>query len=670
MYAAFDNQAIHILSYAIAYLLVFLVIPRLIFTRQDGGYTDRAARNYIKITVLLIILGYLLVLLKLFELLALLAIFIVMFLYSFIKRNSLEGWDDLLSHVQLRIFEYAEGRRGLKNALKGWLNHFKLSCHRLIRCCFGGFTAAGTTLLFAVMLIYSAYLRFLDAFIHAAPAMSDAYVTLAWMKYINRRILFHDGIYPQGFHIILAVIHKFTSIDALYVLRYTGPLNGVITTLAIYCLVSGLTKRRMPGILSGGVFGILGMYLHLDWVRQASTNSQEFAFIFIFPFIYYLLSYLRQGEKEDFWIASAALGVMGLVHTVAFAFAGLCVFIAILTVPLLRSKGIFKKVLNLCLMGMGTVMLALLPLAIGMLMGKDFHGSSADYLISQSTFSIPALIVTDYFALAAIVLMMLYFMFNRRSMREKQAYIYLALLGVATFCLYRYGGVITNSTVIASRSGTLWALMIPVLIGMGYHVVSSVLSFYKDRVPEVLVSFGLLASLVVFLRPVPIIPYKMDYDSAVEQYLRIRNGFRPTEWMIVSQEEGYAMVLGTGYHLMMQDWLSWYDPETEELYSIENGENVVLETPDIFIYQEKKVFDTEFESMREIYERRIKEMEVLEEWLFLYCQKHDNISVYYEDDNLKIWHIHQPQSKEERREQLWGGLFLSPQMVRNYRGCC
>ncbi len=154
----------------------------------------------------------------------------------------------------------------------------------------------------------------------------------------------------------------------------------------------------------------------------------------------------------------------------------------------------------------------------------------------------------------------------------------------------------------------------------------------------------------------PIIPkpYKMEHESGVAQYLRISKEFTPTTWLIVSQEEGYAIVLGKGWHLMLQDFLTWYDPSTPKLFRKDGDPEEFLDNEDIFIYEEKELFRAEFESLQEIYERRESEYLKLKDWLYEYQKYHDNISVYYEDDVLRIWHIHQQKKAEEEKRRVWG----------------
>lgn len=653
MYSSFYNQSLHLLRYALAFFILFLACPRFIFTRDQEDFFDNAIANYVKMVLFLICLGYVLVMLKLFEFLSLLVIIMVVSLISKLKRQN-QGWEEMATNILTWLYDFAEGRIKLFRMLVDWLKRTIEKVKDRTKLRFSSVAVAGCSVLFMVCLGYAAYLRFYDAVMNAAPAMSDAYVTLAWIKYISRRVLFNDGIYPQGFHIIMAVLQKIAAIDTLYILKYTGPLNGVLVTLSLYHLVARLSGRAVPGILSAFIYGVIGKYLPHDWFRQASTNSQEFGFVFIMPALYFFYRYFKCSRREDLWTGAAALFAAGLVHSFAFAFIGLGMGMLMLTSFFTEFRKSWKKSWNTCLAGLAGVAVSLVPAGIGLLMGRSFHGSSAEYLIAQDVpVTIPLLGLLDYGALFSLVLLFIYSLFSRKRGKELLAERFIAFLGAGAFVVYYWGGIFTKSIAVATRSASLWALTAPVCIGMGWYALTQIIPVFYEKKLEILLAFCLFAVAVINLKPAPIIPYKMEYNSAVEQYLRISKSYRPTEWMIVSQEEGYAMALGKGYHLMVSDFVAWYDPETTKLYRLVDGVPVFLYTVDIFIYQEKKLFRTGLESLAEIEERRAKDKVALEDWLRKYRATHDNISIFYEDDDLCIWHIHQPPTREETLESIW-----------------
>ncbi len=661
MYATIPNHVLHFSQYLFALILLFYIIPRLIFKSGDWQFFERSTANYIRIVFLIIVMGYLLVLVKLYEVLTIVPVFIVLFLYRQYKTNAFSGWRDFAFSFEVLIYDIADGRIHPLKVFFNWLKRIITGGGRIVPTCFGSFTAFGNTLLLAATFGYAAYVRFYDSFLHAAPAMSDAYVTLAWMKYINGKVLFHDGIYPQGFHIVLATIQKFAAIDALYVLKYTGPLNALLICVGIYFVVLRLSRRIAPAMIAVIIYGLLGMYVfkHGEWMRQASTNSQEFGFVFILPTLYFFYLFLKNSTSRNLWIGFFGASVTGMVHTLAFAVVGVGMGLLVITALLVDFRKSMKNAAKICLAGIAAVLISLAPLGVGLLLGKGFHSSSAEFLTTQiSNPALPQLNMPDYTALISLAILWGYSIFMRKPRKEKLAEKYIVLLGLGIFFIYYEGGVLTKSSVIASRSGEIWALFLPVAVGMGWYACSEIIRFLKRPLVGVLIGFCLLGYIFVYIKPEPIIPYKMEHDSYVEQYLRITELFRPTQWLIVSQEEGYSMVLGTSYHLMVQDFLAWYDPAGEKMVHMVDGNSDTLVSPDVFIYEDKDFLRTQLDeagtnSLKVIYERKDQEKVKLARWLQIYQANHDNLSLFYEDQYLRVWQIHQPPSKKEAFNKLW-----------------
>lgn len=653
MYATVANHFFNGSRYLFTFTVLIIVLPRLLFPAQRESLLDTFFRNFIRMTLVLIVLGYLLVLLKLFEFLSLSAIFIYIYLSVYRRRKSLAGWGELIHLAMLFIYDCADGLIHPGKILRQYCTVQINKARRVKQECFGGLAAAGQSVILLAVLAYSAWIRFYDTLLHAAPAMSDSYVVLAWLKYLDRKILFHDGIYPQGFHLYLDFLHKFSAIDALYVLNYSGPLHGVFITLSLYFVVSRWSRRMLPGIAAAFIFGVLGAYLNTDWMRQAATNSQEFAFVFLFPVLYYFSVYLKKGDRDSLVTAAAGTFLIGLIHSLVFAFLGLGLGVLVLVFWGQNFRSHWRNGFKLMLIYCAAGLTAAIPIVIGLLMGKDFYGASAEFLVSKTETGskLPWLNPLDYFGLGVTALLLLSGVITSWRRREATLMWYIALFALASFAAFYWGGALTGNVVISTRMVLLWALLIPILTGMCWHILSQLLPFLRGKIPEVILAAVIMVYLVVRLQPVPITPYKMEYNSSTEQYLRISSTFRPTEWMIISQAEGYALAYGLGYHLMLADFLT-IDPSAEKLLYHHSEQESELDAYDIFIFHEKKVFRS-LQELEPLYQERERENMELRVWLEKYRQAHDNLSTYYEDDNLAVYRIHQPVSEDQNFERIW-----------------
>lgn len=628
---------------------------------MDGGL-DGFMSRYVRMVCLTIAIGYVLVIIKLYELASLV---VVLLLLSARGAFSGAGRKNNAGELQVQlitwIYDLLDGLVHPAKIAARWWREKSQSFKREVYCRFGSFAAAGSTLLFAAVLIYSAYLRFHDAMVHAAPAMSDAYVTLAWMKYIERRILFHDGIYPQGFHIYLSVLHKFAANDPLYILKYTGPLNGLFTALGLYFAASRFTGQKVPGIIAAFVFGALSSFLPIQWERQASTNSQEFALVFLLPAWYFAASYLKTMKKVHLWTAGACFLVVGWVHTFVFVFLGIGLFFLVAAHLSLNFRESVRPCWHISLAGVLAGVLSALPAVLGLLMGRKFHGSSADYIAQEMKINFPDVTLIDQVALGGLVLFFVISILVNRSRKDAAIPLFILLLGLSSFAMYLALGPLTGKAVFAGeRTGLLWSLLASMGVGLGWFALFRLVpGGRRKQLAETVLCLVLLACTVIYLKPAPAQPYKMQRDSMVEQYLRISQEFRPTEWLIVMPEEGYALSMGRGWHMMLGDFLNWYNPEDRRLTRLNNGRAEILSTRDIFIFKEKNVLRVNVAGaekvLEEIYQRRLGEYRMLDQWVEKYGATHNNMSIYYEDRDIQVFHIHQPKSREEEFRDMWEG---------------
>jgi hypothetical protein len=644
LYSSFANHFVHASRYLIAFYVLFVLFPRVVLREGPGTPLERFFRNYIISVLFFVVLGFFLILLKIYELLTLFAVLAFIYLRYYREKHNINSWEDLWPRAMVWVYDFADGLVHPRRVLRGWLQRKSGELKVLLSERFGSRPAFLDTLLFLTVFVYSAHLRFYDTLRHAAPAMSDSYVVIAWIKYLDGKMLFRDGIYPQGFHLYLDFLHKFSALDPLYIVNYSGPLHGIMITLSIYFAVSRWTGRKAPGILAAVMYGVLGPYLTIGWMRQAAANSQEYAFIFVMPAFYFLSRYIKHGDRADFFAGSAAVFIAGLTHSLAYAFIGLGIGLLLFLAAVSGFRENINKIWKTCLAGTASMAVALLPVGIGLLMGKGFYESSAEFLLEKAyVAALPELMLTDYFALAGVAMLFVYQLVKWKKGNELFFARFIILLGTATFLLYYYGGLVSGSLVISTRARELWGLVSPVCMGAGWFAAGQLAAPLRRRAVELVLCFCFLGFIFFSIRPQPIIPYKMEYESGVEQYLRISSTLRRTEWMIVSQEEGYALVYSRGYHMMLGDFLKTYDPRAEKLEGC---------PPDIFIYHEKRVFRANRE--KSIYDQREKENQQLKEWLAIYEKTHDNLSLFYEDENLKIARIHQPVTREETFQKIWG----------------
>jgi hypothetical protein len=510
-----------------------------------------------------------------------------------------------------------------------------------------------------LILVTAIYIRFYDAIINAAPPLSDSYVTLAWMKYIDARELFHDGIYPQGFHIYLSTLYKFAAIDGLFILRYTGPLNAVFIMMGIYFCVKKWAGTSFGALVAAALYGCFPFVM--EWFpleRQVGTNSQEFAFVFIFPTLYFLIKYCLTNNSSYLSSGIAGTAVIGLVHTFAFVFIGLLIGLLIICY-FFMIREFNQTVSRLVGYSLLTVVLAVIPMGVGRLLGKEFHSSSVEYLLSQSTRQVyPNLVFIDYFVLAILGMSIVVFLFKKTLLSRDERFVFLftVLAGSLTFMIYYFGGVLSNSVLITSRSLELWGLMVPFSIGICLSYLSKPMKRGKKR--SYILFLVSIFLLIFLLNPKPIIGYKLEHNANIEQYLKIRNKEKPKTWLLVSNDEGYSVVLGTGFHMHISDFIAAFDPKFEALTRVGNSEPDETIPPYIYILLEKNVFEVDrsnsvYTLLQPKYIQRQSDYKTLEKWLNEHMEQNHPVKIFYEDANIVIYRLEDEKAKEKLKKTIW-----------------
>ncbi|WP_274364177.1 hypothetical protein [Paenibacillus thermotolerans] len=668
MYADWMNQTEQLSRYAFAFLLLLVAVPKLLFRRTGGDLSERVWVRFMLMTLLLIILGYGLVLTKLFEVLAIVPALGLIAARGYIAELlKTKKRRELNPSKVARIYDWLEGKyqprddieRLIKRKYNEGLHEFRERIRKI--------PATMESVLFIAVLAVSAWIRFYDAAVHAAPGMTDGYVTLAWIKYIDQRTLFHDGIYPQGFHIWMDYLVKFAATDPLYILKYTGPLNAMLLMLGMYLAVSRWTGSRAAGILTVAVYGLLGQWLSGGaYERQASTNSQEFAFVFIFPTLYFLHRWLRDRARWALIGGVAGMIVVGLIHTLAYVYLGIGVAILLFIYLPLTWKERIRPLLPVVWGGAASLIISIIPLGIGFLLGRKVHSSSEDFATSRNQFiSLPELSALDYGVLAAIVVIMFWTIRRHKLIRAHTGPLFAATIVLATFAMYYFGNLFTfpGSTVITARSAELWALAAPIGIGTAGGLVIRGLESFHSRWTAYSGAGLVAAAVAVILAmspPQPIIPYKMEWGSGVEQYLKISSAYRPKTWMIVSPaREGYAVVLGNGHHLDTAEFLDLYEPNQWPLARKDALPGRDTTPKEVFIYYQKNIFQVSetnaiYPLMKPEYDQRAELKKRLDEWLAEHRKTDGGMTIWYEDENLRIYHISMPENKEKQFERIWG----------------
>jgi len=691
-YDSVANQAYNLLHFAFAFWLLYWSWTRFSFAESSGDKLERAIHLFVKASFFYIVAGYLLVVTRLFEVMSIFIVVVAFTAHTTMRRGGGAKWKEGVPRLTHRFYDLLESGFLIRQWVAKVRGKGVLAVKRFqpphatsgqpddgsagLRSGTGAFLESllkrrAPFLLLAFVTASSAYIRFYDAVKYAASPLSDSYVTLAWMKYIERRQLFHDGFYPAGLHITLAYLHKFAAIDQLYVLKYMGPTISMLVMLGIYFAVSRLSGNRYAGILSAALYGWAGyLFLGSGWERQIGTNSQEFALVFVLPAFYFAIRYLMTGKRNLLMATLAACAVPGFSHTWIYAYLAMGVACAVAASLVFSFRESKLRCLHIALVGVASALLtyAQLPLAQLLyrldLIENEKNAGVEDFLNTRIDVPPTELHVWDYAALAGIVLTLASGLISRKKLKDRLPEFAVAFFGAASLLLYRYGATITHLQVVLARASDVWVIGAVLCIGMGAASAWRLLRVIRlPKLIEPLLCFALLLALWNAYPPKPIQAYKLEWESGVRQYLRIANEFLPKTWTIFSQNEGYDLVLGNGLHAYLRDFLDMYDPAAPNEFPTRRGQSEPDKNiaPDAFVFHEKTVFrvsesNSIYSLLEPIYEQREKDNADFKNWLAVYEQTHHHPpEIYYEDDHLAVYYFRLERDPLNTPEAVWNG---------------
>lgn len=601
MVAYFLDQFMHIFHYITSLLIILVLLPRLIFLNKYNDGVERIAAEMIKMSFILIILGYLLVIFKLFEVLSIVFLLFLIGkkIYSIQrKRGSLE---ESLTHIEALMYDYFEGKYKLRQVISSYLFDRYSDLNTMIKESVSPPLRLVGTIMMLSIILFASSIRFYDLFIHTAPSYGNRYTTLKWIKDIRGNQFLSDGVFPQGFHIFWATIQEFTRIDALYLFNYMGPFIHILIMLSIYFVLSRLLHNRYAGVAGMMVYALLGEYIDpLYWEWQVEADAGTFAYIFIVPTLYFLITYLRGMNPDAFQAFFAGMSVIAFTHPIIFIQLSIGIGIISFTLYLTKRKIRHASVPKVFLAWSMALGLSLIPILIGVLVGKGVH--PAFYQLFQSDFE-------NRFMLTA--------------------------------------------------TPSVLPIVLSVLAGFVWIAISQIVARNREMLEA-----SLLGGLFIFCLSVttlqPIQPLKIDWDASVTSYLSIAKEYPPRAWMIVSKESFTPIVQGKGYHMNISYLVLHYNPTKPSLTRIDSEKPDMNVAPHVFIYYEKEIREeSDYKKINShfsrLYTRWKGDMQLLDEWIKMYAESKHQLDIYYEDKNLVIYHLEREEDRDQINRNIWGG---------------
>ncbi len=214
---------------------------------------------------------------------------------------------------------------------------------------------------------------------------SDMYVHHSWIYGLQQGQSFSGGIYPEGMHTVIYALNALFGVRVYSILLYLQCIHVAVFLLSAYFLIRELFPWHYSGLLA-----LAGFLTHNSNVSGMSrlqwTIPQEFGLYAVFTIPLFLVRYLKhagpvaRGGKQTkmFWSDDLVVFLLGIAATVSVHFYD--TFMAIfacagVAVALCRRLFCRRRLVPVLVSAVLAVVLAVAPMAIGLLKGIPFQGS-------------------------------------------------------------------------------------------------------------------------------------------------------------------------------------------------------------------------------------------------------------------------------------------------------
>jgi len=664
-----------------AFIILYIFLPSktLRFDEEARGFLDKLFISFVHMVFVTIVLAHVLVLLHLYETLSLiLGYAVAYFMISSIRKRSILPSASLFKLKAVgNLLDASDNRKKfiieLFRLLRNWLlKNYKNLASSIIYIFKNPF--AGILPLCAFS--FAVALRFEYSFKNAAYAENDPYLHLIWSKYLGYNDLFMSGIYPRGFHAVISAMNKVFLIDPYWICRFIGAVTGAMLVLSVYYVAVRVTKSHGAALITAVIYGLVNHESFPALVsRQTIALSQEFAYVFLLPGIYFLYLFITTNKTRFLLLFAQAMAIILFIHTYVAIYMALwsCILIAV-SIPFsgLRLKANFK----IFVFSSAAAAITMIPTFAGLLSGHSPHKSSFDLLkisvpvarlVSDTIKLVTAKPLTGSIFLDAVLLILplvaLMAVF-KRNRTTSMLIVFTGSITLLMYMMYRLPEAVGTALPLLldkPRTGQAFAIILGVYYACGFAAFEELIrTIYKNKLEKVksvfLKSVSIIAcvSVLCFFWPKPMNYGAYEYNEAAQSYIQIKSRFNAGDWTIIAPFEQLTQTVGFGWHYEIYRMVKNFGLNDVEKTSFD----FPIPTKHIFVFTEKKQLQngrniTETDALKELepegsditaqYYFNFSQRAILQakasRLMEAYRKNHNNVSIFFENENMKVYHI-------------------------------
>jgi len=664
------------------FLILFVWLPRRLFPAAPAQpWTRFLFDHVVRMSFATILIVHMLAFLHLYDLASLIASFFMVHLGYLVwvrripmRETARHLWTGLVTSLLDVLEMRVHLRRWLRVQVDATQQHLVASLPSGTDRWWAG--------VFGIVLGISGYLRLSDAFRHPAPAPWDYYLHLLWLKELGINRLYVDGVYPYGSHALFEVLHRFTALDEALMLRLLPGLIGTLIVAAIYWGVVRLTQRRGPALIAAALYGVFAYagWLPLRLDLQGDVLAVDVALVFLVPTFVFLTEALHPRSSAPApsgapapWPLFQGMACLFLIHP----FVGLLALVgaggaALATLVLERRGGTWRRVVHILGTALAGALLGTLPMLIGFALGKDLHRGPLRWdvqflgtALRQAWFPPPELAPRPTLLLGLAIAGALFLLLHSLLATPPSPFAtFLLLLAI----LFQPGRFRLPELLLPAQVARVLDPILCVVVGLTLHRAWELLGQgirreimlcapWRDWSPPPIgnpnlawgelgaTALGLTALLFVASPlSVPALP-RREYDVSVLQLYRIKREFPTYQWTVVGFPEALPQIYGRGFFVANEVFLERYRPETWRFDP--RRPELAIPTPHVCIFVERRPFVAPEMTPVEA-ARRDAIAPQLRAWVERYRTLRSDITLYYQDRVLAVYHIYRPPEVEER----------------------
>ncbi|MPZ68417.1 MAG: hypothetical protein GEU71_02685 [Actinobacteria bacterium] len=527
-------------------------------------------------------------------------------------------------------------------------------------------------LLFTVPVIFvllqSFWLRLQIVLQNDAMVVPDAYVHMTWAKGLAVNNLWPDGIYPMGMPSLITYVGKLSVlVDTAQVTRFLGPIVGMLMVFGIFYATLRLTRNPGAAILAGGAFGLFGTRpeWHEPFNRQLGPLPQELAIAITFlaiPFAVWAVSQKDYGHLATLGCAGV---VLALTHPVPIPVFVVFVTVAAFSTALVMGGGRHRWAVGASGVLVAGVLAGMLYIPLGLVSGHQFYGAltnfnpvqtAAEQTAEDENSKLNPELGTAHesrqngvsrLAMLGVVLGFiggLWLVFVKKARAFGAQIISLAILGVVVLLFYDASWLPLDDFYAGRVEGSA-SPWIAILIGLG---IAGIAAFIPKRIARlsvaitlVLGSFGLFMFGQKFPPTTAWVSY-IEYSTMVTQTQQIKDDFERFTYTMVGIPEQRQRLMGSAF--LVDLWVFARDVRLHD--ARDPSYQLPIPTERIFLSVEKVPFpgfEVPASSATDEYyrdnDKRGRIMAIVARWAETYRRYHDDMTIYYDDDKIRIYEI-------------------------------